>query len=193
MKVRFYYLFFLLVQLICINNVLAENNTETKIDKFDESTHISASISNFMYKIGISRDFGKNFESGVNFYSGPLSSYSFKKSNCCMGPSNIANGISFEVDVKNYFDRPNYSPKITNTIYSKYFLGTSFISRYNYDSIVDGNFSTYYLGAGIGDTVYLNNMAFNFAFDLGVNTDISFNSVALIFFPRLSLGAEVNF
>lgn len=199
MKVKAYFLF-LLMQMIFINGALAEevkikidSNKDSKVDTFDNKTHLSWGIANFMQKVGISRDLNKDIEIGLNGYYGSLSSYEFKKLNCCMGVQNTAGGYSVELDVKNYFNRVDYSEKFRNLIYSKAFLGTSFVNRYYHDPKVDGDISTYYLGLGLGDTIYLNKIAFNFAFDIGINTDISYNAIAFILFPRLLVGVETNF
>lgn len=192
MKKRIYFLF-LLSQLVFINQALAETETKVKVEGFENRTHLSLGISNFMIKGGISRDFTKDFELALNAYSGELSSYEFKPRYCCMGPQNIASAYSVEVEAKNYFNRLDYSENFRNLNYLRAFIGTSFVNRWGYDSKVDGDTSTYYLGAGVGDTIYLNKVGFNFAFDVGLNTDFSYNAIAFIFFPRLLVGVETNF
>lgn len=193
MKIRIYFLL-LLMQTIFINNSLAEEKVERKIEPFENTTHLSLGISNLMFKGGISRDLNEYFEIGLNAYSGYLSYYEFnQKPFVLYEPRNVTSGYSLEFEVKTYPYKEEHVEDYNNLHYLKAFIGSSLVDRWKYDPTIDGEISNCYFGVGFGNKLYMKNGVYNLGFDLGLNIDSSYNSIAFVFFPRVLLEGDINF
>lgn len=187
MKIKIYFLL-LLIQTIFINEVLAGEKVEKKIEPFENSTNLSLGISNFMFKGGVSRDLNKYFEIGLNFYVGSLYYNKIYEEPTYSGfVKNATRGSSLEFEVKNYLYKEDPVKNDISINYLKAFVGTSMINRWKYNSNIDGEISNCYFGAGWGS---LNYNGYNFGIDFGVNIDSSYNSIAFIFFPRLEIAGR---
>lgn len=186
-------------QACLINNVYAELEVKD-IETFENKTHLGIGLSNFMLKGYLSRDLNRNTEIGLNASVGSFALYNFKENrDAYFFNKNIMYplGYNIEADLKKHFNRPDYLNPYHDTSYIKYFLGTSFTRDAIYNPDIDGSVSSYYLGAGLGKVISFNgsgfNIGLNMGFDLGLNMDIYYNSIAFIFFPRLSIGLETRF
>lgn len=163
-------------------------------DVFENKTHLGLEVANLMLKGYVARDISKDFEIGLNLYSGALSSYSFKNTiyeDGSTGVRNVFYGKSVEVDLKQYINPENHNNFAQQ--YIKYFTGISFLDSKLYDPNVDGYMGHYYVGTGFGNTLHYDNLNLNLGADLGINVDTAYNAIAFTFFPRLSIGIETKF
>lgn len=181
---------FILISIILIA-LLPKTIKAEEIEEFNNKNHLGLSASNIMLKGSFSRDLNKSFEIGLNGYYGLLGAYNFIIRNFMFHPADVDLGFNIELDLKNYLNRT----KSNNGLYIKYFLGTPIFKsvRGEVDPIIYGKTSSFYLGSGIGTRLGQDKFSFNIEFDLGLNTDITYNSVAFIIFPRFSSGVEINF
>lgn len=171
---------------LCLNNQTVKAETVEK--EFINKNHLGISLSNFMLKANYSRDLNKDYELGINAYYGTFSEYNFKYKTSWRFSDNSNQGLNLELNLKNNFKR-----KSNSIYYINYFIGSPIFKSYNRSKELYGDIYSFYFGSGLGLKLGGETIAFNAQADLGLAPNISYNSLAFILFPRLSLGLETNF